>query len=113
MDGSDVDGARQRGRRPTAGKPRGAPAGRASRPTAPPGRRWRFRVIWSTRVAAVHQDEFPKGAWWEERETYAILALAASGKQDEAKSRAEALFLEAPDTQHRRRIEAALKTPPR
>ena len=63
----------------------------------------------SLRLAAQHKDEFPEGAWWQERETYATLALVASGRRDEAKARAETLFRAAPHTQHRARIEAALE----
>jgi len=60
-------------------------------------------------LAAAHLVDFPDGRWWRERETYAVLALVALERRDEANVRAARLFDRAPRTQHRARIEAALR----
>ena len=54
------------------------------------------------------EREFPAGLLSEERQALAILALVKTGATDDARRRANALFLRYPQTPMREQIEAAL-----
>jgi hypothetical protein len=60
----------------------------------------------------LHERQFPTGRLSEEREALRVMALAASGKRQDARARAARFVQEHPDSLLRPAVEAAVTDPP-